>query len=347
MTASIRLTAGVLAALSAASLLAGCAAEPSPAAVTSASPSTTQPREVPLPAGSLFEAPVALPTPSVVQPPRGTLRPDGRTAAQRVPEIMEAGKIVVGVDPALNLLSFRDPHTGELRGFEVDLAHEIAADIFGDRQAVEFRFLDAEDLAQAVLDRRVDMVIRGMTITAALQEQVEFSAPYLRAQSRVLTVDAARGGAANGAANGAAGGAIEQASQVDGHPACVVDKSSALEVARSFAPHSPLLRTRTWSDCLVALQQGQVDAIVADDILLSGIAAQDATTRFAAGSLRTVDYGVAVNPHEEGLLRQVNATIARITTDGTWAAMFARWFSPWLRIPPAPEPTYRLEEDDG
>ena len=74
----------------------------------------------------------------------GSLRPDTdpRTGQEvsptrRVPTIVERGRLVVGVAQSLNQLGFRDPVTGELAGFEIDLAREIARDIFGDPNRID------------------------------------------------------------------------------------------------------------------------------------------------------------------------------------------------------------------
>ena len=67
----------------------------------------------------------------------GSLRPDDKKPEERIPEIVKRGRIIVGVDQSQYLLSFRDNATGELKGFEVDLAREIARDIFGDPDKVD------------------------------------------------------------------------------------------------------------------------------------------------------------------------------------------------------------------
>ncbi len=48
-----------------------------------------------------------------------------------VATIRNRGRLIVGLDIGSNLFSFRDPITGEITGFDVDIAGEIARDIFG------------------------------------------------------------------------------------------------------------------------------------------------------------------------------------------------------------------------
>src|SRR5699024_10786845 len=87
---------------------------------------------MPLPPEARYEPadsrPARLPGDVVPEP---TPAPGIGPAQDRIPEIDERGRIIIGVDQSLNLLGFRDATTGELAGFEVALAQEIARDIFG------------------------------------------------------------------------------------------------------------------------------------------------------------------------------------------------------------------------
>ncbi|MGI9123279.1 MAG: ABC transporter substrate-binding protein, partial [Mycobacterium sp.] len=56
-----------------------------------------------------------------------------------VAAIRQRGRLLVGLDIGSNLFSFRDPITGEITGFDVDIAGEVARDIFGTPAAVEYR----------------------------------------------------------------------------------------------------------------------------------------------------------------------------------------------------------------
>ena len=64
-----------------------------------------------------------------------------------------------------------------MTGFEVDMAREIAQDIFGDPNKVDFRFVNSGDAVYALESRQVDIVIRSMAITRKRQDQMTFSHP--------------------------------------------------------------------------------------------------------------------------------------------------------------------------
>lgn len=266
----------------------------------------------------------------------GSLRPDDATPEQRVPEIFARGRIVVGVDQSQNLLSFRDSVSGTLQGFEVSLAKEIARDIFGDPEAVDFRYVDSVDRVRALQQGDVDIVIRSMAVTEDRAKQVEFSTPYFRAQTRLLVMN---------------NSGITSTADLAGHTICVAEGSTALERARAIAPDSDILKTRNWADCLMALQQQQAQVILGDDVILSGIAAQDPYTQILPASLGLEYYGIATAKQVSGrsvsgLVRQLNSTIERIRSDGTWWDLFNQWFAPYLAALGPPALHYREEPSD-
>lgn len=309
--------------------LSACAPAPGPGP----QPHTAQaPRYqgVPLPPGAVVDRPGVAPESEFVgdEDWPGSVRPDDAPPEQRVPEVVARGRIVVGVDQSQYLLSYRDVTAGDLRGFEVDLAREVARDIFGDPNKVDFRFIGPQTRAQALEDGDVDVVIRTMTITPERVQRVDFSTPYLTSYVRLLTpLD--RG--------------ISGEDDLPGKTLCVVDGSNLLQMARAIAPESPILRTRTWADCLMATQQFHADAVLADDAILAGMAAQDPYTTILPRRFEVQHYAVGVPRDHDGMTMQVNSTIERLRDDGTWNAMYQRWLAGSLTSPTPPEPRYPRE----
>lgn len=267
---------------------------------------------------------------------KGTYRPDDKDPEERVPNIIERGRLIVGVDQSHNLLSYRDAATGELQGFEVDLAYEIAEDIFGDRNRVDFRFLESAERTQALTNGTVDIVIRTMTITPDREKDIAFSQPYMATDTRMLVLTSS---------------GITSIRETSGRTICSVEGSTALDKVTDFAPNSNLLITRSWGDCLMSLQLGQANAVIVDDTLLSGMMAQDPYSSIVGEVLDTEVYGIGVRQPDQhydsrGLIRQVNSTLDRIQDDGTWQELFNEWFGEYLPTPTIPAPTYIDEDPD-
>src|SRR5690242_1664355 len=112
--------------------------------------------------------------------------PTKAEADAAVAGIRGRGRLIVGLDVGSNLFSFRDPITGEITGFDVDVAGEIARDIFGTPSQVEYRILSSADRIKALQNNDVDIVVKTMTITCERRKQVAFSTPYLIANQRIL-----------------------------------------------------------------------------------------------------------------------------------------------------------------
>ena len=292
---------------------------------------------MPLPAGAVIttDVPPGLPaTDDETCDPLPSLRPDGATPEERVPRILERERLIVGLDQGSNLFSFRDPATGQLTGFDVDLAREIARDIFGDPRQVEFRSLTSANRLEALENNQVDVVIRSMSITCARRERVTFSVPYYQAYQRVLTVR---------------GSGITEIEHLEGRRVCVAAGTTSASRLWEDLDRITVLSVNTWADCLVAIQQNQVDAITTDDAILVGITAQDPYLEIVGPQLDAEPYGVGIAKstpeyNTDGLVRQVNSTLERIRSDGTWDRMYSTWLSGLGPNPGMPPPRYIPEE---
>lgn len=315
---------------------AGTATDPAETTSTSANAVDAGIPEVaavmPLPAGAVISTgiPSDLPAKDESCDPLPSLRPDDKPPAERVPKILERGRLIVGLDQGSNLFSFRDPGTGELTGFDVELAREIATDIFGDPRQVEFRSLTSANRIKALEDDEVDLVIRSMSITCERRERVTFSVPYFQAYQRVLAVR---------------GSGIENLEDLEGKRVCVASGTTSGAQLWQELDRITVLSVNTWADCLVAIQQDQVDAITTDDAILVGITAQDPYLQIVGPQLNAEPYGVGIakstpQNNTDGLVRQVNSTLERIRNDGTWNRMYSTWLSGLGSSPGMPQPIY-------
>ena len=317
------LAAALLAALVTTSL-AGCGQSESAAAVPSL---TVSP---PTPAGMEELSPQVAPTPSSADEDcdaTASLRPfpDSAQADAAVATIRNRGRLIVGLDIGSNLFSFRDPITGEITGFDVDIAGEVARDIFGTPTQVEYRILSSADRISALQNNQVDIVVKTMTITCARRKLVNFSTVYLTAHQRILVPRDS---------------AITQASDLSGKRVCVVNGTTSLTRIQQISPAPIIISVVTWADCLVAVQQRQVEAISTDDTILAGLASQDPFLHIVGPSMAEEPYGVGINLDNTGLVRFVNGTLERIRRDGTWNTLYRKWLTVLGPAPAPPTPRY-------
>ncbi len=246
--------------------------------------------------------------------------PDRAQAEDAVSNIRNRGRLIVGLDIGSNLFSFRDPITGEITGFDVDIAGEVARDIFGTPTQVEYRILSSADRINALRNNQVDIVVKTMTITCERRELVGFSTVYLTAYQRIMVPRDS---------------VISQASDLSGRRVCAVDGTTSLSRIQQISPAPIIISVVTWADCLVAIQQRQVEAVSTDDTILAGLAAQDPFLHIVGPSMAQEPYGIGVNLDNTGLVRFVNGTLDRIRRDGTWNTLYRKWLTV---LGPAPAP---------
>lgn len=246
-------------------------------------------------------------------------------ADDAVANIRNRGRLIVGLDIGSNLLSFRDPITGQITGFDVDIAGEIARDIFGTPSQVEYRILSSADRIAALQDNQVDVVVKTMTITCERKKLVNFSTVYLVARQRILAPRDST---------------ITQPSSLSGRRVCVAKGTTSLRRIQEIIPPPVIVGVVTWADCLVALQQRQVEAVSTDDSILAGLVSQDPYLRIVGPTMSEQPYGVGVNLQNTGLVRFVNATLERIRRDGTWNTLYRKWFTALGPVPSPPTPRY-------
>ena len=258
--------------------------------------------------------------------PTASLSPDAAATGPDVDAIRARGRLIVGLDTGSNLFSFRDPFTGKIEGFDVDIAKEIARDILGDPERIEYRILGSAEREQALEDHKVDIVAKTMTINCARRQHVTFSTVYYQANQRILAPTQS---------------GIESIADLAGKRVCVAAGTTSLRHIQEQQPAATILTVPTWADCLVVLQQRQVDAISTDDSILAGLAAQDPYTDIVGGSISPEPYGIGISKGNDALVRVVNATLARIRNDGTWNRSYNHWLSVLGPSPGPPAPTYQ------
>lgn len=316
--------AGLALLLVLAGLLAGCGADPTLTAPTVSA-------QAPLPAGAteVTEAPDSA---AAATCDTGSLPPGAQPVAGQMPAgstmaaIVARGRLVVGVDQNTFLFGFRNPFTGALEGFDIDVAREVARDLFGDPTRITFRVLTSAQRIPALQSGEVDLVVRTMTITCDRLTQVGFSTVYYQAAQRIL-------------ARSDAG--ITGATTLGGKRVCATTGSTSLARLLALDPAPTVLAVADWTDCLVLVQQGQADAVSTDDSILAGLKQQDPYLEVVGDSLSPEPYGIGVRLEAQDLQRFVNGVLDRMRADGTWAALYSRWLSGLGPTPAPPAAQYR------
>lgn len=229
------------------------------------------------------------------------------------PDILTAG---VSFDIAG--MGWRDPQTGDIRGFEADLARLIAAELLGSPERVAFVQVLPDQRIAALQQGRADMVIAQLTITPDRAQQVDFSSPYYEAREAILV---------------RAGSAIKAYEDLQGKRIAVPAGSISLRRLQARltegALEATLLVTALESEGLQAVANGSADAASNDNINLKLMRKHSASPEMfeildIGDHFDPKPFGVAVRKGNPELVDSLNRTISQFKEDGRLKSLIER-----------------------
>jgi polar amino acid transport system substrate-binding protein len=292
----------------------------------------SSPTTVPAPSVSTPPATAGCTDQNVVAsaPPPASMPPPGdMPAGTFMRTIQDRGKLIVGTSPDQLLFGYVNPLDGQIEGFDVDVLKAVAAAIFGGDPSPHIQFVTVT-LAQRIPDVQsgaVDIVADTMTINCARRLQVDFSTEYYHAGQKVLVAK------------------TSSATSVDdlvGQRVCAAAGSTSIDNLLKRPSHPTVDPVPDQSDCLVLFQQGAVDAISTDDVVLAGLAAQDPYAKVIGPSFSDEPYGMAISLKHPEFTSFVNGVLAEMRADGALQAIYQHWLGPVLHpLPAIPTPKYR------
>jgi polar amino acid transport system substrate-binding protein len=176
----------------------------------------------------------------------------------------------------------------------------------------------------------VDLVVRTYSITCERKNFVEFSTTYFTAHQKILVVK---------------GSGIDSAAALSDKRVCAATGTTSLTALLALDSKPTVIAVTSWTDCLVMLQQGQVDAISTDDSVLAGLMEQDPKNLEIVGdSIGDEPYGVGINKEHKDLVRFVNGVLDQMRVDGTWKRLYEARLQSLLGPSPGP-PAARYQDE--
>jgi polar amino acid transport system substrate-binding protein len=265
--------------------------------------------------------------------PRASLRPAGTLpaagqmpAGSKMAEIQKRGRLILGTSQDTLLFSSLNPFNGQVEGFDVDMARQIAQAIFGDPNKIQIKVIGYDQRVSSVVDGSVDLVADTMTANCDRWKDVDFSTIYYDAGQKVLV---------------AKDSTAKSINDLGGKRVCAAAGSTSLDNIKAVPAKPIAVSEPAFGDCLVAFQQNQVDAISTDDTILAGMAAQDPYAKVVGPDFTKEPYGMAISKKSPEFTRFVNAVLAKNEANGTWTATYKRWLGAFGPAPQPPKAEYQ------
>ncbi|MGH2716462.1 MAG: glutamate ABC transporter substrate-binding protein [Thermoleophilaceae bacterium] len=240
-------------------------------------------------------------------------------------KIQERGEITIGVKFDVPPFGFKNPQTDEVEGFDVDMGRIIAEEL-----GVEPKFVEAisDNRIPFLQQGEVDLILSTMTINQERDLEIEFSEPYYIARGRILVPQDSD---------------IKGLEDLAGKRVCTALGSTYEETIRTEAPDADLKLVDTYSECLELLQNGAIDAISTDDVILTGMIIQDDTLQIVGDELTTEPYGAGIKEGDKEFQSFVSDTLEAAQEDGRWDEIYQEWVGQYVDKPAQP-PDMTLKE---
>ncbi len=228
-------------------------------------------------------------------------------------EIEQRGKLIVAVKDNLRPLGFRDA-SGNLQGFEIDIAKRLAEELLGKPDAVVLQPVMNRDRLNILLEGKVDLMVARVTATNSRARLVDLSKPYYLDGTGLITKDTS----------------IAQLRDVATKTIAVLKGSSTIPVMKYALPASKLVGVDSYEEARSLLENGGANAFAADQSVLAGWVQEYPQYRLLPVKLSTEALCIVMPKGLQytNLQDRVNQAIARWQASGWLAERAAAWGLP-------------------
>lgn len=223
-------------------------------------------------------------------------------------------EIRVGIVPSFAPFAYEDQN-GKLTGFDVELMDIIAKK---SGMKVSYRATSLESVFDAVNNEYVDAAICSLSVTPERQKSVNFTKPYIEKGGLALLSKQEDSN--------------QDIRNLTGKVVGVPQGSTSETFIRS-ANTGKVQVFQSNADMIKAFNQGWVDAIVFDKLILEHFMAQKMITKPAVmQALNQEDYAIAFSNKHKAMGEKFNKTLAEMKKNGEFDALYQKWFASNVNI---------------
>ena len=219
-------------------------------------------------------------------------------------------ELVVGSSATYRPFAYETP-AKEIVGYDIDIIKAVAQ-----KAGLQIRIVNTPwtGIFAALNNGDVDLVISGVTINDKRKQSYDFTAPYFEARQLIAV---------------AQNSTVKSLKDLAGKKVGVVTGSTADDTAsREFGKTNPDIRRFESTPVVIAeLANGGLDAAIGDNGVIAFRTQEHK-------HLKTVNdpsfpkefFGIVVKQGNKALLDKLNAGLASVKADGSYAQIYKKWF---------------------
>ncbi len=244
-------------------------------------------------------------------------------------KLQKDGKIRVGTKFDQPLFGQKNPTTGKVEGFDVEIAKIIAKELGLDPESdIEYTESISKNREPFIEAGKVDIVVATYTINDTRKEKVSFAGPYYVAGQDILVNKDDT--------------SVTGVDSLAGKKVCSVEGSTSEKNIKEKAPQAQLTVFDTYTKCIEAMKDGRVVATSTDNVILLGLIDKNPGLFKLVGNTFTQEpYGIGMKKDDTDFRTFVNDVLEKAYQDGRWAAAFAATAGKVATGTPVPPPVNR------
>jgi glutamate transport system substrate-binding protein len=225
--------------------------------------------------------------------------------------LAEQGSVTVGTKFDQPLFGLKGL-SGEPEGFDVEVAKLIAGELGIDEENIEFVETVSANREPFLQQGQVDFVVATYTINDKRDMVIDFAGPYFLAGQDILVAEGNPLG-------------IQGPDDLGSKKVCSVSGSTPASNIQENYPDAELVLFDAYTKCRDALQNGQVDAVTTDNVILSGYVSEAPDEFDLVGETFTDEpYGIGVPEGQEEFCEFINDVLQEAAEDGRLQDAFDR-----------------------
>ncbi len=183
---------------------------------------------------------------------------------------------------------------GRNAGFDVEIARWFARYAFGRETRVSFTCAPTPTREPLLTTGRVDLVISTFTYTADRDTRIDFSRAYYQATGRLLVRNDSP---------------INNLGDLSGRTVATTSGSIYDRWVKRCFTNTKLVVTDSFTNALLAFNQGRADTLMWDDSVLVGIATQNGELKLTNDTFLALPYGIGIKQGETAMKRWVDSRL--------------------------------------